>query len=50
MSTTTAIGVEMPEFSGVMTGGSDILSYSLEYEQSIGNWVVLVGFTPYTTN
>lgn len=40
----------MPEVSGVNTGGSPILSYSLEFEQTVGNWISLIGFTPYTTN
>lgn len=39
----------MPEVTGVNTGGSPILSYSLEFEQSANTWVSLVGFTPYTT-
>jgi hypothetical protein len=48
-STQTSIGVFMPTIEGIKTGGSAILSYSLEFMQN-GVWTTLVGFTPFTLN
>ncbi len=39
----------MPSLTGISTGGSPILSYSLEVNLN-GVWTTLVGFTPFALN
>ena len=44
--TNTVIGLEMPEITGTRTGGSDIISYALFWNQGSGtNFVEVVGYT-----
>lgn len=43
-STTTSLQIEMPEITGTATGGSDITSYSLEWNSGSGTiFTSLVG-------
>lgn len=43
----TTLTISVPELTGTNTGGSPIISYQVEYDQSgSGNWIVLGGLSP----